>query len=116
MSFNCLILSIRPSIVPWVHHPLVSTAHLNFIFHASMSCAFLFRMYISSLYHSFFSSSHSFLGLSLFVFPSISPNTTFLTRLLSSILQMCPNKFNFLSVILCMMFFCCTFIFLFIHS
>src|SRR6218665_269472 len=38
-----------------------------------------------------------------FVFPFISPNTTSFTSLLSSILQMCPNKFNFLSLILCMM-------------
>src|SRR6218665_3007281 len=40
----------------------------------------------------------------LFVFPFISPNTTSFTSLLSSILQMCPNKFNFLSLILCKMF------------
>ena len=40
----------------------------------------------------------------LFVFPFISPNTTSFTSLLSSILQMCPNKFNFLSLILYMMF------------
>src|SRR6218665_2108206 len=41
---------------------------------------------------------------SFFIFPSISPNTTSFTSLLSSILQMCPNKFNFLSLILCKMF------------
>src|SRR6218665_2110999 len=40
----------------------------------------------------------------LFVFPFISPNTTSSTSPLPSILQMCPNKFNFLSLILCKMF------------
>ena len=44
------------------------------------------------------SYSRSLLGLPLFVFSSISPNTTYFT-----ILQMCPNRFNFLSLILCMM-------------
>src|SRR6218665_1098619 len=98
------VTSIHPSNVPWVHHPLVSNAYLTIIFHASLSCTFLFRTYISSLYHSFTSSSSSLFSLPLFVFPSISPNTTSFTSLLSSILQMCPNKFNFLSLILCMMF------------
>src|SRR6218665_3954662 len=74
------------------------------IFQASLSCAFLFSMYISPLHHSFTSSSHSIFGLPLFVFPFISPNTTSFTSLLSSILQMCPKKFNFLSLILCKMF------------
>src|SRR6218665_98236 len=86
------------------------------IFHASLSCAFLFRMYISLLHHSFTSSSHSLFGVSLFVFPFISPNTTPFTSLLSSILQMCPNKFNFLSLILCMIFLCYPFFSLFLHS
>ena len=45
--------------------------------------------------YSFWSSS--------FCFSSISPNTTS-TSLPSYILQMCPNKFNFLSLILRMMF------------
>src|SRR6218665_1644845 len=79
----------------------------NLNFHVSLSCAFFFRMYISLLHHFFTSSKHSLFGLSLFVFPSISPNTTgSFTSLLSSILQMCPNKFNFLflSLILCMVF------------
>src|SRR6218665_1590792 len=94
-----------PSIVPWVHHPLVSNARLTIIFHASPSCSFLFSMNISSLHHSFTSSSHSlFFGCPLFVFPFISPNTTSFTSLLSSILQMCPNKFNFFSLILCKIF------------
>jgi len=96
--------TIHPSNVPWVHHQLMSNAHLTLIFHASLSCAFFSRMYISSLHHSFISSSHSLFGLSLFVYPSISPNTTSFTSLLSSILQMCPNKLNFLSLILCTMF------------
>src|SRR6218665_3193869 len=61
-------------------------------------------MNISSLHHSFTSSSHSLFGRSLFVFPFISPNITSFTSLLSSILQMCPNKFNLLSWILCKMF------------
>src|SRR6218665_1804913 len=49
--------------VPWLYHPLVSNAHLDltFIFHAS--CAFLVRMYIFSVHHSFTSSSHSLCGL-----------------------------------------------------
>src|SRR6218665_2217517 len=93
-----------PSIVPWVHHPLVSNARLTIIFHASLSCAFLFSMNISSLYHSFTSPSHSPFGRPLFVFPFISPNTTSFPSLLSSILQMCPNKFNFLSLVRCKMF------------
>src|SRR6218665_1360579 len=58
----------------------------------------------SSLHHSFTSSSHSLFGFPLFVFPSISPNTTSYISLLSSILHMCPNKLNFFSLILCMMF------------
>src|SRR6218665_2435944 len=99
--FQC---NIHPSIVPWVHHPLVSNARLTIIFHASLSCVFLFSMNISSLRHSFTSSSHSPFGRPLFVFPFISPNTTSFTSLLSSILQMCPNKFNFLSLVLCKMF------------
>src|SRR6218665_371366 len=82
-------------------HP---NAHLIIFFHASLSCAFLFGMYISSLHHLFRSSSHSLFDLPLFVFPSMSPNTTSFTSLLSSIIQMCPNKLNFLSFILCMMF------------
>src|SRR6218665_106798 len=40
----------------------------------------------------------------IFVFLLIVPNTTSFTSLLSSILQMCPNKFNFLSLILYKMF------------
>src|SRR6218665_3214208 len=70
----------------------------------SRSCTFLVRMYISSSHHSFTSSSHSLFGLLLFVFPSISPNTTSFISLLSFMLQMSPNKFNFLCLILCMMF------------
>src|SRR6218665_1891520 len=77
-----LACSIHPSNVPWVHHPLVSNAHLTFIFHVSLSCTFLFRMYISLLHHSFISSSHSLFGIPLFVFPSISSNTTSFTSLL----------------------------------
>src|SRR6218665_1693009 len=73
VSRTSSISSIHP--MGWVHHPLVSNAHLTIVFHASV-CAFLFRMYISSLHHSFTSSSHSLFGLPLFVFPSISPNTT----------------------------------------
>ena len=88
-------ISIHPSIVPWVHHPLVSNANLTiFSTHLSVLCL-PFRMYISSLHHSFTSSSHS-----LFVFPSISLSTTSFTSLLSSILKMCQDKFNFLSMIL----------------
>src|SRR6218665_1069282 len=30
---------------PWDHHPLVFDAHLTTIFHASLSCSFLFRVY-----------------------------------------------------------------------
>jgi len=30
--------TIHPSNVPWVHHPLVSNAHLTFIFHVSVLC------------------------------------------------------------------------------
>src|SRR6218665_1200167 len=76
----------HPCIVPWVHHPLVSNAHLTSIFHASLSCAFFFSMcmYISSLLHSFTSSNHSLFGRPLFIFPFISPNTTSFTSLLSS--------------------------------
>src|SRR6218665_3287601 len=86
---------IHPSIVPWVHHPLVSNARLTIIFNAPLSCAFLFSMNISSLHHSFTSSSHSLFGRPLFVFSFISPTTTSYTSLLlSSILQMCPNKFK----------------------
>src|SRR6218665_601162 len=33
--------SIHSSNVRWVHHPLVSNAHLTIIIHASLSCAFL---------------------------------------------------------------------------
>src|SRR6218665_1363541 len=58
-------------------------------------CAFLSRIYISLLHHSFTSSSHTLLGLLLFVFPSISPKTTSIASL-----QMYPNKFDFLSLIL----------------
>src|SRR6218665_2828017 len=61
-------------------------------------------MNISSLHHFFTSSSHSLFSRPLFVFPFIFPNTTSSTSLLSSILQMCLNKFNFLSLIICMMF------------
>src|SRR6218665_1362995 len=57
----------------------------------SLSCTFLFN----SLHHS---SSHSLRGLPLVVFPSIFPNTTSFTSLLYSILQMWPNKFNFISL------------------
>src|SRR6218665_1610599 len=103
MTFSRTKYIIQPFKFPWVHHPSVYCAHLTIIFHATLSCAFLFRMYISSLHHSFTSSSHSLFGLPRFVFSSISPNQSF-TCLLSSILQMCPNKFNFLSLILCMMF------------
>src|SRR6218665_453939 len=46
------------------------------------------------------------------VFPSISPNTASFTSLLSYILQMYPNKFNFLSLTLCMMFFLLPILFL----
>src|SRR6218665_2610129 len=88
VTSNTVVLHhIHPSIVPWVHHPLVSNAHLTIIFHASLSCAFHFSMHISSLHHSFTSSSHSIFGRPLFVFPFISPNTTSFTSLLSSILQ-----------------------------
>src|SRR6218665_1237652 len=76
----------------------------NYLLPCVSACAFLLKMYISLLHHSLTSSSHSIFGLPLFVFPFISPNTTSFTSLLSSILYMCPNKFNFLSLILCMMF------------
>jgi len=46
---NILNIFCSPSNVSWVHHPLVSNAHLTIIFHASLYCAFLFRMCISSL-------------------------------------------------------------------
>src|SRR6218665_2608432 len=82
---------IHPFIVPWVHHPLVSSARVTIIFHTSLSCAFLFSINISSSHHSFTSSSHSLFGRPLFVFPFISLNTTSFTSLLSSILQMPPN-------------------------
>ena len=49
-------------------------------------------------------SIHHLFGLPLLIFPSISQNTTSFTSLLFSILQMCLNKFNFLSLILCKMF------------
>jgi len=75
----------------------------NYSFHESLSCAFPFSSYISSLHHSSISSSKSLLGLPLFVFPSISPNTYSFTSLLSSILQMCQNNFNLRSFIRCMM-------------
>ena len=74
-----------------------SSAHLT-IFYASLSWAFLFRICISYLHHAFTSSSHSLLGLPLLVFPSIFPNTTSFS-LLFSILPMCPNMFNVLSLI-----------------
>ena len=112
--YECIwTLTVHSSNVPWVHHPLVSNSRLTIIFYASLFCAFLFRMYISSLHHSFTSSSHSRFGLPLFVSPSVSPNTTSFTSLLSSILRMCPNKFNFLSLILC--FSCYPLFFLFLH-
>src|SRR6218665_1450232 len=38
-------ISIHPN-VPWVHHPLVCNAHLTIFFHASLSCALLFKIYI----------------------------------------------------------------------
>src|SRR6218665_2252438 len=104
MTFSRTKYIIQPFKFPWVHHPSVYCAHLTIIFHASLSCAFLFRMNISSLHHSFTSSSHSLFGRSLFVFPFISPNITSFTSLLFFILQMCPNKFNLLSWILCKMF------------
>src|SRR6218665_2166676 len=50
------------------------------------------------------SSSHSLHGLPLLNSPSIVPNITSFTSLLSFILHMCPNKFNFLFMICCMMF------------
>src|SRR6218665_236531 len=86
--------------VPLVHHLLVLNGHLSNIFNVSLSCAFHFRMFISSLHHSFTSSM-----VFLFLFSLSSPRyTTPFTSLLSSILQMCPNKFNFLSLIFCTMF------------
>jgi len=91
LIFRNVQFSIHPSNVPWVYHPLVSNAHLTIIFHEFLPCAILFRMYINSLHRSFISSSHSLFGLPLFVFSSISPNTTSFTSLLSSILQMCAN-------------------------
>jgi len=41
-----------------IHHPLVSSAHITIIFHTSLSCAFLFRIYISSLinYYKYFNT------------------------------------------------------------
>src|SRR6218665_2159853 len=42
VSRTSSISSIHP--MGWVHHPLVSNAHLTIIFHASV-CAFLFRTY-----------------------------------------------------------------------
>ena len=89
---TCTHTYIHPPNVPRVQHSLVSTAHLAIIFHVSLSCAFLFRLYISLLHHSFISSCHSLFGLPLFVFPSISLNTTSFISLLSSILQMCPSN------------------------
>ena len=95
----------HPSIVPWVHHPLVSNAHLPIIFHASLSCALLsawiFPRYTIPLYRH----AIPFLVV-LFLFSLSSPRTPPLLPvcLLSSILQMCPNKFHFLSLILCKMF------------
>ena len=62
---------IHPSNNSWIHHPLASNAHFTIIFHASLSCAFLIRMYISSLHHSFTSPSHSLLVfLLLLSFPT----------------------------------------------
>src|SRR6218665_3241611 len=81
-----------------------STARLTIIFHASLSCAFLYSMNISPLHHSFTPSSHSLFDRPLFVSPFISQKTTSFTSPLHSILQICPNKFNFLSLILCKMF------------
>ena len=102
----CMDDCMYPYIAPWVHHQPMSKAHLAIIFHASLSCAFPFSTYnfISSLHHYFTSPSHSLFGRPLFVFPFISPNTASFTSLLSSILQMCPNKFNFLSLVRCKMF------------
>ena len=67
--------SIHPSTLPWVHHQLVSNAHFatTCIVHASLSCAFLFRMYISSSLHRALTSySHSHLVV-LFLFSLSSP-------------------------------------------
>src|SRR6218665_2272405 len=55
-------------------------------------------------------------GRPRFVFPFISPNTNSFISLLSFVLQMCPNKFNFLSLILCMMFHLLPIIFLISNS
>src|SRR6218665_1508520 len=51
------------------------------------------------------SSSHSLHGFPLLNSPSIVPNITSFTSLLSFILHVCRNKFCFLSMICCMMFF-----------
>src|SRR6218665_4097037 len=81
----------------YIHHPSIQYSigsspigvqcMFDYIFHVSVSCAFLFSSCISSLHHSFTSSSHSSCGLPLVVFPSISPNTTSFTSLLSSIMH-----------------------------
>jgi len=54
------------------YHPLVSNKHLTIIFHASLSRAFFFRVYISFSHHSFTSSSHSLYGPPLFSLKLIS--------------------------------------------
>ena len=63
-------------------------------------------MYCTSVQHdSFMPSIHSLFGLPLLFCPSVFPNTTFFTNRLSSFLQMCPNNFGFLSLIICTTFF-----------
>ncbi len=49
-------------------------------------------------------SNHSLLGLPFLVRLSMIPNTTPFTSRLSSILQICPNRLSFLSMMSCTMF------------
>ena len=80
-------------------------ARLTSCLHVSYLQAFLFNSYFPLLDHSFISSSHSLHGLPLVVFPSI-PQTPPPSPVcyLPFYRSMCPNKFNFLCLIRCMIF------------
>ena len=63
----------------------------------------LYRVPISLLHQSTSSSIHLLFDLPLLFLPSNMPNTTCLISLSSGIRHMRPEKFSFLSIILCMM-------------
>ena len=103
-----MLSSIQPFVVPWVHHTLVSnersTRPTCTCFHTSLyilRLSFQFAYLFVEPFICIIQPSVARSTVPLVVLPSISPNTTSFTSLLSSTLQIFPNEFNFLSLIRC---------------